>query len=90
MTRRGPGSTASPGADIVCRHAGREFMTVPFVLRGAKSNALSKWPSFWKTVGDLVHVHRGDGLYNWRRDDPKVLIADFYYTLHDNLFKFRN
>ncbi len=78
------------GPGLVCRHAGREFMHVLFVLKGAKSEALGKWPSLWKTIGDVVRVHRGDGLYNWRRDDPKVFFADFYFTIHDNLFKARN
>jgi len=84
------GSEVSDGPGVVCRHAGREFMHLLFVLRGAKSNALSKWPSFWKAIGDVVHIHRGDGLYNWRSDDPKVFFADFYFTIHDNLFKARN
>jgi predicted ATP-grasp superfamily ATP-dependent carboligase len=84
------GSTVSAGPEIVCRHAGREFMHLLFVLRGAKSNALSKWPSFWKTILDVVQLHRADGLYNWRRDDPKVFMADCYYTIHDNLFKSRD
>jgi predicted ATP-grasp superfamily ATP-dependent carboligase len=84
------GSTVPPSPSIICRHAGREFMHLLFVLRGAKSNALKQWPSFWKTIRDVVHFHRGDGLYNWRRDDPKVFIADFYYTIHDNLFKSKN
>ena len=84
------GSAVSFGPGVVCRHAGREFMHLLFVLRGPKSNALSKWPSFWKTIGDVVHFHRKDGLYNWRRDDAKVFIADFYYTIHDNVFKSRN
>jgi hypothetical protein len=75
---------------VICRHAGREFMHLLFVLRGAKSNALGQWPSFWKTVGEMLHFPPGDGLYNWRRDDPKVFIADFYYTIHDNVFKSGN
>jgi hypothetical protein len=75
---------------IVCRHAGREFMHVLFVLKGAKSNALTKWPSFWKTIWDVLRFHKTDGLYNWRRDDPKVFIADVYSTIHDNIFKSRN
>ncbi|MGA9142880.1 MAG: hypothetical protein WA664_06405 [Candidatus Acidiferrales bacterium] len=79
---------AQPG--FVCRHAGREFMHVLFVLKGAKSNALSQWPPFWKSLGDVLHLHREDGLYNWRSDDPKVFLADFYYTIHDNVFKSRN
>lgn len=65
-------------------------MHILFVLRGAKSQALGDWPPLWKTLGDVVRVRRGDTFYNWRRDDPKVLIADCYYTIHDNLFKARN
>jgi len=81
------GSDASVGSEIVCRHAGREFMHVLFVLRGARSNALNRWPSFWKTMGDMVRFHRKDGVYNWRREDPKVFIADFVYTIRDNVWK---
>jgi len=84
------GLSVSSGSGLVCRHAGREFMHVLFVLKGANSNALSQWPSFWKAMGDVLHFHRADGLYNWRRDDPKVFFADFYYTVHDNLFKSRD
>jgi predicted ATP-grasp superfamily ATP-dependent carboligase len=84
------GFEVSSGTGVVCRHAGREFMHLLFVLRGAKSDALRRWPSFWETIGNVIHFHREDGLYNWRRDDPKVFIADFYYTIHDNLFKSRN
>ena len=77
-------------AEVVCRHAGRELMHLLFVLRGPKSKALSNWPPFWKTVGEVGRVRAGESLYNWRRDDPKVFIADFYYTLRDNLLKVRN
>lgn len=87
-SRAGLDVPSSPG--LVCRHVGRELMHLLFVLRGAKSNAQKQWPSFWKSVGDVFQFHREDGLYNWRRDDPKVFIADFYYTVHDNLFKSRN
>jgi hypothetical protein len=83
------GLAISSGPDIVCRHAGREFLHLLFVLKGAKSNALSKWPSFWRTISDVIRFHREDGLYNWRRDDPKVFIADLYFTIHDNIFKSR-
>ncbi|MDR2018019.1 MAG: hypothetical protein LBQ00_03980 [Syntrophobacterales bacterium] len=75
----------APG--IVCRHLGRELMYPIFVLRGPKSKALRKWPSFWKALRDVVTVRRGDFLYNWRRDDPKVLFVDSYYTLRDQLSK---
>jgi hypothetical protein len=88
--RTSAGSALPATGDLVCRNAGREFMHLLFVLRGAKSNALGQWPAFWKTLKDVVHVHRGDGLYNWRREDPKVFFADFYYTVRDNLFKSRD
>ncbi len=81
----GMDAPSTPG--VVCRHVGREFMHVLFVLKGAKSRALSHWPSFWKTMGDVIPVHGRDGYYNWRSDDPKVFLADFYYTVHDNIFK---
>lgn len=84
------GNVKSLDSLIICRHAGREFMHVLFVLRGARSNALNRWPSFWKTITDVLHFRRGDGLYNWRSNDKKVFWADFYYTIHDNVFKSRN
>jgi hypothetical protein len=61
-----------------------------FVLKGARSNALTKWPSFWKTLRDVLQFHGKDGLYNWRSDDAKVFFADFYFTVHDNVFKSKN
>jgi hypothetical protein len=84
------GLNAPQTSKIVCRHAGREFMHVLFVLKGAKSNALTKWPSFWRTIWDVLKFHKTDGLYNWRSDDPNVFIADVYSTIHDNVFKSRN
>lgn len=79
---------STPG--LVCRHVGREFMHILFVLRGAKSRALRNWPSFWKTMGEVIPGHSGDAYYNWRGDDPKVFLADFYHTVHDNIFKAKN
>ncbi len=84
------GVVPSPAPGVVCRHVGREFMHLLFVLRGARSKALRNWPSFWKTIGEVLGLHRGDAYYNWRRDDPKVFFADCYYTIHDNLFKARS
>jgi hypothetical protein len=81
-------ATEQPGkAGLVCRHLGREFMYPLFVLRGPKSKALSTWPSFWKAIGDIIRVRRGDRLYNWRKDDLKVFISDCCYTLRDQIFK---
>jgi predicted ATP-grasp superfamily ATP-dependent carboligase len=80
--------TASPAADgVVCRNIGREIMHLLFVLRGPKSKALRDWPSFWKTLREVARVRRGDALYNWRREDPKVFIADCCYTIRSNVFK---
>lgn len=78
---------SAPG--VVCRNLGRELMHILFVLRGRRSKAVTSWPSFWKSLGGVIRVGRGDSFYNWRRDDPKVFIADCYYTMHDNLFKTR-
>jgi biotin carboxylase len=73
--------------DHVCRNLGREIMHVLFVLRGPRSKAFSGWPSFWKTLAEIIRVRRGESFYNWRRGDLGVFIADCYYTIHGNLFK---
>ena len=77
----------SPG--LVCRHIGREFMHLLFVARGPRSKALSRWPTLWEAIRGVLGIRRGDALYNWRREDPKVFLSDFYLTVHDNLFKAR-
>jgi predicted ATP-grasp superfamily ATP-dependent carboligase len=87
-SRVGLAPTAISG--LVCRHVGREFMHLLFLLRGRKSKALTNWPPFWKTMGEVIGIHQGDAYYNWRSDDPKVFFADFYYTIHDNVFKSKN
>jgi len=74
---------------VVCRNVGRELMHLLFVLKGAKSKALTSWPSFWKTLGNVLRIRRGDTFYNWRSDDRKVFVADCYCTIHDNLCKSR-
>jgi predicted ATP-grasp superfamily ATP-dependent carboligase len=84
------GMAPAPAPGLVCRHVGRELLHILFVLRGGKSKALINWPPFWKTMGEVMRVHRGDAYYNWRPDDPKVFFADCYYTIHDNLFKAKN
>jgi predicted ATP-grasp superfamily ATP-dependent carboligase len=84
------GIGVSSESGVVCRHAGREFLHLLFVLRGPRSKALSSWPPFWKTVREMVRVGGGDTVYNWRREDQNVFFADFYSTIKDNLFKSRN
>jgi hypothetical protein len=84
------GMVPLPAPGMVCRNVGREIMHLLFVLRGARSKALRNWPSIWKTMGQVIGVHRGDSYYNWRRDDAKVFFADCYYTIHGNVFKAKN
>lgn len=81
------GFVPAPTDGIVCRNLGRELMHLLFVLRGARSKALSDWPPLWKSVREVIDIRRADTFYNWRRDDPTVFIADCYYTFYDNLFK---
>lgn len=87
-TNAGLNATSSPG--VVCRNVGREFMHMLFVLKGSKSKAITNWPPFLKTVGNVLHIRRGDTFYNWRREDARVFMADCYYTIHSNIFKSRH
>ena len=81
--------TASPAVqpDLVCRHLGRELMHPLFLLKGPKSVALTQWPPLGKSLSDLLHFGRDQALYNWRRDDKRVFVADCVNTLLDNLIK---
>jgi hypothetical protein len=84
------GMAASSDPGLVCRHVGKEFLHLLFVLRGPKSKALSNWPSFWSAAGEVFRIHGKDKIYNWRSEDPKVFLADFCCTIRDNVFKSRN
>jgi len=81
---------ASQPAGLVCRNVGRELMHLLFVLKGAKSKALTNWPSFWNTFVNVLRIRKGDTFYNWRSDDQKVFLADCYCTMHDNLCRSRS
>jgi hypothetical protein len=61
---------------LVCRHLGMELVHLAFVLRGPASTALDDWPRAWPTIRQLARVRRGDRLYNWKRSQPDVLVAD--------------
>ena len=73
--------------DLVCRHVGRELMHPLFVLKGPKSAALTEWPSLWQSLLDVLDFRPGQALYNWRRDDKRVFVADCVNTFVDNLMK---
>jgi hypothetical protein len=81
------GMQASSAPGVVCRNIGREFLHLLFVLRGPKSKALNVWPSFGKTLVDVLDVRREDTWYNWRRDDRKVFFADCFNLVKSNVFK---
>jgi hypothetical protein len=84
------GMVVSPAPGIVSRNVGRELMHLLFVLRGPKSQALRQWPSLWKSAAAVLRFGRKDTLYNWRREDFKVFLADVCYTFKSNLFKGKN
>lgn len=72
---------------IVCRHLGRELVHLLFVLRGSKSKALTNWPSFGTTCGNVLRIRKNERWYNWRRDDCRVFISDTLSTLRHQLLK---
>jgi predicted ATP-grasp superfamily ATP-dependent carboligase len=75
------------GSEVVCRNLGREFMHLLFVLRGRKSKAMQQWPSFWRSVADVLFIRRRDCFYNFRRDDLRVFFSDCFCTIRDQIFK---
>lgn len=77
----------APREGMVCRNVGREFMHLLFVLRGRKSRAIRRWPSFWSALREVLRVHRGGSFYNWRGDDWRVFASDCYYTVLRNVSK---
>jgi hypothetical protein len=78
------------GSDVVCRNLGRELMHLLFVLRGRKSKAIEKWPSFWRSLADVLFIRRRDCFYNFRRDDLQVFFSDSFCTIRDQIFKRRD
>lgn len=66
---------------IVCRHFGRECAHLFYVLRGPTSSAYREWPSFWRTLFNVLAIRKHDSFYNWRRDDKAVFFADWWYTI---------
>ena len=73
--------------EVVCRNLGRELMHVLFVLRGPQSRAIRKWPSFWRTLIELLLIDQKSSFYNWRREDWRVFFSDCWYTIREQAFK---
>ena len=78
------------GPEMVCRNLGRELMHLLFVLRGRKSKAIEKWPSFWRSLADVLSVSHRDCFYNFRADDLRVFFSDCFCTIRDQIFKRRD
>jgi predicted ATP-grasp superfamily ATP-dependent carboligase len=78
------------GSELVCRNLGRDLVHLLFVLRGRKSRAIQTWPSFWRSVADVLYIRRRDCFYNLRRDDLRVFFSDCFCTIRDQIFKRKN
>jgi predicted ATP-grasp superfamily ATP-dependent carboligase len=79
---------AIPGQEpkhIVCRHFGRECAHLLFVLRGPRSSTYRRWPSFWRTLLDVLSIRKQDSFYNWRQDDKAVFFTDWWYTVRQTI-----
>jgi len=70
---------------VVCRHFGRECAHLLFVLRGPRSSAYREWPSFWRTLFDVLFIRKEDSFYNWRQDDKAVFFRDWWYTMRQTI-----
>lgn len=86
-SRLSPMPTPAPRKAIECRNIGRELMHLLFILRGPKSRAVLPWPSFWDSLAKSIRFPRGTCLYNCRKGDWRVLLADICYTIRDQIFK---
>jgi hypothetical protein len=73
--------------EVVCRNLGLELVHLMFVVRGPRSSAPGPWPGLGATVRALCTRGPRDRLYNWRRSQPDVLMADTAFTLWTYLRK---
>jgi hypothetical protein len=69
--------------EVLCRNIGLELVHLAFVVRGPQSASLTRWPRLWPTIRSLLRVTRRDRLYNWKRSQPRVLVADTLQTLRE-------
>jgi protein-tyrosine-phosphatase len=68
-------------APIVCRHLGREFLHILFVLRGPRSRLRAGWPARRQSLLQVFRLHRGDNWYNDNEADPALFWADAWRTV---------
>ncbi len=72
---------------LTCRHFGRDCVHLLFVLRGSRSSVFKEWPSFWRTLFDVMRIRKEDAFYNWRRDDKTVFFTDWWYTIRQSVVR---
>jgi hypothetical protein len=82
-----PDAPRLPERSIVCRHMGRDWVHLLFLLRGPQSKAITDWPPFWRTLFEVLRLPQRDSLYNWRSDDKHVFFADCWYTMYKSVFR---
>jgi predicted ATP-grasp superfamily ATP-dependent carboligase len=73
--------------DIRCRNVALEIVHLAFVARGPQSSASTQWPKLTRAVRDVCTFRRGDRIYNWKRSQPGVFVADTMETLRSYLRK---
>ena len=69
--------------DVLCRNIALELVHLAFVARGPQSASLTGWPRVLPTIRSLLRISRRDRLYNWKRSQPRVLLADTLQTLRE-------
>lgn len=80
LGREPDASSARPVTGLRCRHLGREFVHLLFVLRGSDRPG-PQWPGRASSVRDVLSVHRGDHWYNWRRGHAGLFVEDTVRTV---------
>jgi protein-tyrosine-phosphatase len=81
--------TVPPGEPgLLCRHAGRELVHLAFVARGpGATDVAAGWPSLGQSLRAVLDWRGRQALYNWRRGDPGVFLADLVGTVSPYLRK---
>lgn len=78
----------SPVLPLRCRHLGRELIHLLLVIKGPKSTkAVPSWPSFWKTLRDMLTWRSYDHWYNWNSKYPAVFWRDSFLSVYRAVFK---
>ena len=72
---------------LLCRHLGRELVHLMFVLKGSRSRAITRWPSFWQSFFQVFRFGGDDRWYNWNDSDKAVFFNDVTTTVGNQIFR---